>query len=114
VGNGPRDSDIRNDCNFRADRFDKIVGASFKSNDRCNDASDEWVGRYDARFLTRFQSSNSNRNNISIRSKGAKLFWDFFDNLWRNPEYHRGSLNSDITADIGNASDKPRDRRAPA
>ena len=64
MGNGPSDSDIRNDCNFWVDRFDKVVGASFKSNDRCSDASDEWVGRYDARFLTRFRFSNSNRNNI--------------------------------------------------
>ena len=114
MGNGPSDSDIRNDCNFWVDRFDKVVGAGFKSNDRCGDVSYEWVGSYDARFLTRFRSSNSNTNNISIGSKWSELFWDFFDNLWRNLEYYRGSLSSDIIADIGSASYKPRDRRASA
>ena len=67
MGNGSGDSDIRNDCNFCVDSFDKVVGASFKSNDRCNDARFEWVGSYDASILTRFRSFNSNRNNISIR-----------------------------------------------
>ena len=55
MGNGPSDCDIRNDCNFRVDRFDKVVGAGFKSNDRCTDAGYEWVGSYDARLLTRFR-----------------------------------------------------------
>ena len=67
MGNGPSDSDIRNDCNFWVDRFDKVVGAGFKSNDRCGDVSYEWVGSYDARFLTRFRSSNSNRNIVVVK-----------------------------------------------
>lgn len=75
MGNGPGDSDIRNDCNFWADSFDKVVGASFKSNDRCRDVSYEWVGSYDARFLTGVRSSNSIRENISIRYRWSELFW---------------------------------------
>ena len=74
MGNGPSDSDIRNDCNFWVDSFDKVVGASLKSNDRCSDVSYEWVGSYDARFLTRFRSSNSIRKNISIRFRWSGPF----------------------------------------
>jgi hypothetical protein len=55
VDNGAGASDIRNDCNIRVDRFGKIVAAGIKSNDRCRDACDECMGRYDANLLTRFQ-----------------------------------------------------------
>ena len=66
MGNGPGDSDNRNICNFCVDSYDKIVGASLKSNDHCDDACDQWVGNLDAIILTRFRSPNSNKNNISI------------------------------------------------
>lgn len=59
MDNGSRDRDIHNDCNFCIDRFDKVVGTGIKSNDRCGDVSYEWVGSYDASFLTRFRPSNS-------------------------------------------------------
>jgi hypothetical protein len=49
------------------DRLDKTIGAGIKSNVRCCDVSDEWMGSYDASFLIRFQPSNSTRKNISIR-----------------------------------------------
>jgi hypothetical protein len=66
MGNGPGDSDNRNICNVYVGSYDKIVGASFKSNDRCDDACDEWVSNLDASIMTRFRSPNSNKNNISI------------------------------------------------
>jgi hypothetical protein len=67
VGDGSGDSDIRNDSNLCVDRLDKTIGAGIKSNVRCCDVSDEWMGSYDASFLIRFQPSNSTRKNISIR-----------------------------------------------
>jgi hypothetical protein len=51
VGNGAGDSDIRNDFNFRVDRYAKVVATGIKSNDRCRDAGDECLGRYDASIL---------------------------------------------------------------
>ena len=66
MGNGSSDSDIRNDCNFGVDHFDKIIGTGIKSNDRCADVSYEWLGSYDASFLTRFRHSNAIRKNILI------------------------------------------------
>ena len=74
MGNGSGDSDIGNDCNLCVDRLDKTIGTGIKSNVRCCDVSDEWVGRYDASFLTRFQPSNSTRKNISIRYFCILLF----------------------------------------
>jgi hypothetical protein len=54
MGNGTGDSDIRNDFNFCVDRYAKVVATGIKSNDRCHDAGDECLGRYDASILTRF------------------------------------------------------------
>lgn len=68
MDNGPSNSDICNDCNFGVDSFDKAVGASIKSNARCNDVSYEWMGSYDAGFLTRFRPFNSIRKNTTIKS----------------------------------------------
>ncbi|MCK5418556.1 MAG: hypothetical protein KAI93_08625, partial [Desulfobacterales bacterium] len=67
VGNGSGDRDIRNHCNLCVDRLDKTIGTGIKSNVRCCNVSDEWLGSYDASFLTGFQLSNSTRKNISIR-----------------------------------------------
>ena len=54
MGNGTCDGDSSDDYNFDVGCFDKVAGISFKSNDRCNDVGYEWVGSYDANFLTRF------------------------------------------------------------
>lgn len=44
MDNGAGNRDLRNDCDFRVDRFDKDAAAGIKSNDRCNDAGDGRVG----------------------------------------------------------------------
>ena len=54
MGNGSGDSDIRNDCNLCIDRLDETIATGLKNNVRCCDVSYEWVGSYDASFLTRF------------------------------------------------------------
>ena len=59
MGDGAGAGDIRNDFDFFADRFYKAFGARKKSNDRCNDAGDEWLGSYDAVILTPFRRYKS-------------------------------------------------------
>jgi hypothetical protein len=55
MGNGSSDSDRRNDYNIAFVRVENVVATGIKSNDRCRDACDECLGRYDAGFLTKFR-----------------------------------------------------------
>jgi hypothetical protein len=51
LDNGTSNRNIRNDCNFCVVRFEKIVATGIKGNDRCRDAGNERLGRYDASIL---------------------------------------------------------------
>ena len=51
MGNGSSAGDRLNDCHFCVVLSEKDAAAGIKSNDRCRDAGDERVGRYDASIL---------------------------------------------------------------
>ena len=51
MDNGASAGDRHHDCHFRAVLSEKDAATGIKSNDRCCDAGDECVGRYDASIL---------------------------------------------------------------
>ena len=68
MGNGSGNGDRRNNCHFGVVLFEKAVATGIKSNDRCRDAGDECLGRYDAGILRKFRPSSRDANKSPPKS----------------------------------------------